>query len=422
MARDDGNGVAGLEYAFAVSGMLAFGALRLLAAEADGSGPPQVPTWANVTLFAYAAWAGVLTWRRSRHGSPLLFVLALSLAYCVLSSGWSVAPEQTLKRALVLVVTTVFACYLGLRYSRSEWRRALLLTAIVLVALEFLAIYAAPAIGRHPLFDEWPGAWRGIQGHKNTLGRMAALYTLIILYAMPARTIVSAAAKMTLLLLCCALLAGAQSTTAITCLAASLLAGGFVRLWWTSPLLAATGAAAALLAGLAFVASTPDFLARAFELLGKGDMSGRLPMWSLVIDLASRRLWFGFGYEAFWSPDNPEVMRIEQLLSWSVAYSHNALLETLLNGGLVLAADMGGLLAVAFAKSLRQALAASRNYADALAFVLLAAILFSNGTESVILARADLTWILLVSAILQRSAAPGPLTRNAPVAAVRIRG
>jgi O-antigen ligase len=145
-------------------------------------------------------------------------------------------------------------------------------------------------------------------------------------------------------------------------------------------------------------------------------------MWSLVIDLASRRPWFGFGYEAFWSPDNPEVMRIEQLLSWSVAYSHNALLETLLNGGLVLAAAMGGLLAVAFAKSLRQALAASRNYAAALAFVLLAAILFSNGTESVILARADLTWILLVSAILQSSAAPGPLTRDAPVAAVRIRG
>ena len=77
-----------------------------------------------------------------------------------------------------------------------------------------------------------------------------------------------------------------------------------------------------------------------FELLGRNaDISGRLPLWEVTLEYVKTRPWLGFGYEAFWSPFSSQVEFIETVIRYRPFYSHSGVLETLLNGGIVLLAS-----------------------------------------------------------------------------------
>jgi exopolysaccharide production protein ExoQ len=82
------------------------------------------------------------------------------------------------------------------------------------------------------------------------------------------------------------------------------------------------------------------YMATHFEevtgLLGKDPtMTGRLPLWIVAGVMALQRPWFGYGFDAFWLPDQTYTPRIWHLLTWMPPQAHNGVLELWLELGIV---------------------------------------------------------------------------------------
>jgi exopolysaccharide production protein ExoQ len=62
-------------------------------------------------------------------------------------------------------------------------------------------------------------------------------------------------------------------------------------------------------------------------------LTGRIPLWEVLLSELGHHPWIGAGFAAFWSPDN--LYRIEQLAGFSATSAHNGFVEELLNTGVV---------------------------------------------------------------------------------------
>ena len=136
----------------------------------------------------------------------------------------------------------------------------------------------------------------------------------------------------------------------------------------------------------------------AMALLGKNaELSGRLPLWELVLQVSSLRPWLGYGYEAFWTPDAPMVRWIAQSLRYTPFYSHSGVMETLLNGGRVLLLLVGLAYLGTLWRSYLHLRARPGEPSAALPLVFCFFFVFTNFSESKILLRNDLAWALFVA-------------------------
>jgi len=92
-------------------------------------------------------------------------------------------------------------------------------------------------------------------------------------------------------------------------------------------------------------------------LLGKDpDLTGRVPLWIVVIVMALQRPWLGYGFNAFWLPDQAYTSRIWRLLTWTPPQAHNGILELWLELGAI----GTGLFFLVFAYYVAKALSFSR--------------------------------------------------------------
>jgi O-antigen ligase len=63
------------------------------------------------------------------------------------------------------------------------------------------------------------------------------------------------------------------------------------------------------------------------------ELSGRIPLWPILLPEIEQRPWLGAGFAAFWNPEN--IYKVEQLAGWSVSEAHNGFLDEALNTGMV---------------------------------------------------------------------------------------
>jgi O-antigen ligase len=258
--------------------------------------------------------------------------LNLLLAIAFASVLWSSMPGRSLSRAVELLFTTWFAAYLGRRYSVED---QVLLLAYSLIVIELLSVAAAlflPDLGI--MHGEFEGAWRGVFGHKNALGRVAFLGCLV--FGVTARlprhralgwTGFIGSVMLLLLSTSRSALIGLITVAAMVPLFRSLKHRGAV---FTLYMIAAITIPALL--GL----WTYTHLEEVLDLLGRNlTMSGRTTLWLTVASFVARRPFFGYGYNAFWQGMNGDSGFIALLLRWEVPHSHNGLLELALDTGLV---------------------------------------------------------------------------------------
>lgn len=62
-------------------------------------------------------------------------------------------------------------------------------------------------------------------------------------------------------------------------------------------------------------------------------LTGRLPLWEVLIPEIQEHPWLGVGFAAFWNPDS--YPRLEQLAGFSVVSAHNGFLDMLLSSGVL---------------------------------------------------------------------------------------
>jgi exopolysaccharide production protein ExoQ len=352
-----------------------------------------------LTLPVYLIAGGLLVkhyrqfFNAMRRTIPLLILLALP----VLSVSWSLSPSLSLRRAIGLLGSVLLAYLLAVRFTP---RQMLVLVAFVLgpcMLLSLAAAAAMPSIAVTPMtFDV-----RGIYLHKNVLGWAAALSVIVTAflvvdrsYGMRKTAIVFLGGSASCLIL-------SQSATGLIVTISALVLAWFFT---TYARLRGPSRIAFLLISLQVVAavliSLDSFLVPLLEALGKdATLTGRVPLWALVDREIGHSLFWGYGYQAFWGPANPEAWRIWAKIGWAAPHAHNGYRDTLLSLGVIgLAA-----LAMTVGRALAQGMSLQRRMPqDGWLWlnVFFSTFLVMNLTESMILIQNDLYWTLITAAII----------------------
>lgn len=308
----------------------------LFAAIAQSQGLTEPPGYARIfflPVYAFLAW---VVWRERRAAlgavlsTPLLTGL-LALAFA--STLWSIDSGATLRRSVWLALTMVFGFYLAWRY---DWRGLLEIIAgafIVLIAGSFATAILAPAVGI--MTQEHVGAWSGLWTHKNTLGGIMALgvaaCTGAALMAPERRNLwlATALGAFVLVLL----------STSKTALLASVLglgvmaAAALIRRGPMQAIFVVTAIVAGVIVSVSVALLAPDLIVAA---MGRDlTLTGRTDIWAAAAPAVAAQPWLGYGYYAFWLPENGPAYWVREAVQWPVASAHSGWLETALGLGRV---------------------------------------------------------------------------------------
>lgn len=321
------------------------------------------------------------------------FLVAL-LFIALLSTLWSVAPDQTLRRAIGLVFTTLGAVMLAARYRWATMTQILAGCFAALTVISIAVSLLVPSIGvMHELF---PGAWRGVWPEKNALGGIMALGFIVLLAAAilnPRRAMVwlpFAGLALFLVLM----------STSKTSLVSLLLGVGgvvFVALIRRHPALGVSTIWLTVL-GVAMLGGVFLFAADLFfAVLGKdATFTGRTQIWSAAMRQIELRPWTGYGYSVVWDVKGPwtPLAWIVKDAGFTPIHAHNAWIEQWLGLGVF------GL--AAFALTYLQTvmlgiLALFRSPGAYLAVPILIVYSLMSLTESVAVTYHDFRWVLFVA-------------------------
>lgn len=308
----------------------------LFAAIAQSQGAAEPPGYARLFFLpAYAFLAWVLWRDRAKAlsaalAAPLLLGL---LALAAISTFWSIDAGATLRRAVWLALTMVFSLYLAWRY---DWRGLLQVIGggfILLIAGSLALGLLAPHIGR--MSFEHPGAWSGLWTHKNTLGGIMALGAAVC----AAAALITPERRMLWIAATFGALALVVLSTSKTALVASMLGLGMIafgialRRGPVQAIVAGASLASALIGGAGIVLLAPDFVVAA---LGRDlTLTGRTEIWEASARFVEGQPWLGYGYYAFWLPDNGPAYWVREAVAWPVASAHSSWLELALGLGRV---------------------------------------------------------------------------------------
>ncbi len=258
-------------------------------------------------------------------------LLILTVIWMWLSSAWSLDPDVTLRRSLLLSSFLLLACFVAYRYDFRQIITLLFLMTIVVMACSFYFILLDPSLGFNP---DGRGA-RGAFLHKNTLGNFLVVGIAVAVSALRQR-IVPRPVGYAVLMAAITLLIMANSTTSM--LVAGLMFGVFVIVLLKERLsfrlfaaLVAFIAATLIFGVMLLIANIDEF----FLTIGRdATLTGRDVIWSYVLRMIQERPLLGYGYSAFWETE-PIVSYVTDTLQWSITHAHSGYLEMWLELGLI---------------------------------------------------------------------------------------
>lgn len=376
----------------------------------------ETPALRLIWLPAYAVILGLVI-RRARAIAavwPALLIAGALAGFAFLSSRWSLEPDTTVRRAIALGISMLFAVYLG-----AVWRGPrlfqMLCIAFLFMGLASLALVAVnPAIGIHQ--DVNAGMWRGVWYEKNQAGMMmwTAILAALSLLVSGGRGRWLAAATIGV---CMVVLLGSQSKTALLCL---LVAGGLVLgfhiLRKAGPIGGVVLAWLAVVAAgslVAFFLLSPETL---FVLLGKDPtLTGRTEIWDSLLRRSAERPWTGYGYAAFWGKESMAANWVRLETEWDVPSAHHGWLEVLIQLGRIGLVMVGATYVLAVLLGLvRLPTQGVREGYFGIAY--LAAFGVLTFSESVVLLHHNFSWVLFTAVLASRFL---PQRDAEPVAAPR---
>ena len=302
---------------------------RLVYGEWSGKPGDKLTRSINVLTILFACLLllrGSHQLRQIRAGALVGIALA-GFLFC--SSFWSVAPEVTQTEALLYLVIIIASMGIATNLNADEFMELLAFACVsaAIGSVLLLIVYPSDAYGPD-------GDFRGIFSQKNILGEAMTMGALATLHGLRTRDGHWVRHATSLAVITAVALFAASATSLITITAFVVFdvflrmfkKGGIQRLlalgtlYWAIPLLVG-------------VISFKDTILEVFN--RDPTLTGRTTIWSLIMPAIHQRPWFGWGYAAFWSDQNPVATEISDLLHWDVPESHNGLLEIWLFVGAV---------------------------------------------------------------------------------------
>jgi exopolysaccharide production protein ExoQ len=335
----------------------------------------------------------ILRWRKAIHTYRQDYFFWILLGYILLSVLWSETPAVTLRQTIALIGTTLFGVYLASRFSLKQQLQLLAQMFGLAILLSLLFIVVLPQFGI--MSGIHAGSWRGIYTHKNVLGKMMTLSTLVfgqlaINFPEQRRKLLLGVGLSASLILC------SRSTSSIINL--SILFGalcflvslkffpkGFQQVF---PIF--TGAMLfCFCLGTYLITNLENIL----KLLGKDPtLTGRTAIWQTAWDMLEQKFIFGYGYGGFL-----ENLDIQSRLSSNIQLGvHNGFLEFALDMGVLgLLLILIWIAAILFRASLL--LTQNKNDENYWPLMFLLNLVLVNMSESTFMVRNNLFCVVLIS-------------------------
>lgn len=274
--------------------------------------------------------AFVLLWKEKY----LISLITLSL----LSTLWSDFPLVTLRESLEFTGLTLFALYMVTRFTSEEQFQLLAITLGLIAIFSLIIALLLPTYGImqwRPSGENHPGSWRGVFGHKNSLG-LHADFCLIVFLLLDVRERKQRIIKWGVIMLSLGLSMLSKSGGATMTMLIVLCLIPFYKtlhnhiykriISYCTAIMLVVGVTTLLLLKL------DAFL----DLLGKdATLTGRDCLWGGTLGMLERRPILGYGYGGFWLGSDSGGNVVRDLCKWGIPHSHNGFLEIGINLGLV---------------------------------------------------------------------------------------
>lgn len=343
------------------------------------------------TLFIYVTYWRAIN-RIILQSWPLFAFPILAL----LSALWAPDPAMTLKRAVALLFNMIAIAAMIALLPPLRVIRIYVLVLGLSVLLSILWIGVLPGYGVH-MASDWiepkhAGRWRGIYSHKNSLGAISGIAVVILVFF--GRSVIkSIAFRMSAIAAAVACLVGAQSGTGYVTAGIMISVVLFFRiLAGMQERTRIVFGGLSLLVGTLLTLFSIPLIHLVLESLGKSpDLTGRLPLWSVLLVWAQERPFLGYGFSSGYELTlMPRVF--EYLQAW-LPSAHNGYLETFINFGYVGILLLFVLLASFLSRLLISLVRPLSHESVTLPFVscLFFNFIFSNITESLFFAQNDFT-------------------------------
>lgn len=239
-----------------------------------------------------------------------------------LSIGWSPEKAFTVREVFYAYLYLLSAAYVAVHFSMD--RLFALFSKLTLV----LAILSVPVQLLLPTIEdphEVPG-WEGVFTQKNILGIAMVLGLTTLLLEKKTWTpqrVTSGTLYIVILIL-------SKSTTSMVCALALVCVVILLRLETKAKFLFIVATAAVIAIG--YFASQTIFIGF-LESTGKETtLTGRTEIWAFALRGIAERPWLGWGFNTFWQYHDLAAL---QVLSWDPGQAHNAVLEIILNAGII---------------------------------------------------------------------------------------
>jgi exopolysaccharide production protein ExoQ len=337
--------------------------------------------------------------------------LAIVLIWCLLSIGWAIAPDIAARR---VTLTIILSCCVMFSVDMLGVQRSLQVLRFVLAAIlivNCISLLFIPQAIHLPgeLEVELTGDWRGMHGHKNIAGPIAALSALLFYHFGLATRRWS---DWILFLMAVVFLVGTESKTAIGFFVLSIVVSTTCRQMYRTEsgrrfFIGIFVFALLLTAGLWIFASDTfaDLLSDPTQ------FTGRVAIWQAVLSYVRENPILGAGFGSFWGIGEASPAKaLSPNEKWIeiIPHSHNGYLEILVTTG-----SIGLFLSVvAFVIIPLKQLLGRNSYDIELRSFLLSVftfIVFSNLLETIFLSRDLSVWIvfLIFLAVIHQVSAKG---------------
>lgn len=314
--------------------------LRLRAREWIGG--PLAPIWqddfiiravfAAVELTALVVVVRQCGIRGLRHHGLLLAFLA----FCLLSTIWSVEPDVTAGRSSLFAGTAAVGWFLGARFRPTEQAVVVVAASGVGAAFSFVAVVVWPDVARST--NEVPGIWSGVYVNRNLLGGAMAVGLLALPWALTTRRRPAALVMGVMGTLEAWLLLRSGSRTpvvavVVTVTIVTLVVG--LRSIRRVGVTARGGAALTVLAAAAGGYEIDRHWDAISSWLGRNPtLTRRTEMWAINRDFFGQRPWTGWGLEAIWTHPST-IESAAATFHAAPLQAHSGYLEILLGVGVV---------------------------------------------------------------------------------------
>jgi exopolysaccharide production protein ExoQ len=396
---------------------LVFSQCWILPLTGPGPDPIDPAISASIRNYFFPVYAVVLVLAATRLpglGVALLRspLLALLLAVTFASILWTIDREVTSRRCVAALVTTLAGVLIAERFTWPRFLEVFATAFGIVVVLCFLFALLAPSYGKMTV--DFPGAWRGVWGHKNLLGYYMsvaiAVFAASAIANPPRRWLWIAATGGAFLLL----LLSTSKTSLVSCLigAACIPLVALARRGPAGAVAATFLWVSALLVLVFLLFGAPDFL---LGLIGKDEtLTGRTRIWTAVLHQIALHPVTGYGFGAVWDSTSlwGPLPWISKEQGFVIHEAHNTWLGLWLELGYL---GLGAFALLFVAVWVRAIVALYLRPSAYFVLPFLTVFSLHTFTESAALSPNDLIWLMFAATAVKLALPNGHAAKPAPI-------